>query len=46
MPRWCRRTGWQGADVVLAAAYQPGDVPLVVVSGDGPYAIGEVCPRV
>ncbi len=38
--------GARGAEAVLAAAYQPGDRPLVVVSGDGPYAIGEVCPRV
>ena len=32
-------TGWQRADVVLAAAYRPGSDPLVVVSGDGDFAL-------
>jgi hypothetical protein len=32
-------TGWQRADVVLAAAYRPGAEPLVVVSGDGDFAL-------
>jgi hypothetical protein len=32
-------TGWQRADLVLAAAYRPGGEPLVVVSGDGDFAL-------
>jgi hypothetical protein len=32
------RTGWQRADLELAAAYQPDDGPLIVVSGDGDFA--------
>jgi hypothetical protein len=32
-------TGWQRADAVLAAAYRPGTGPLVVVSGDGDFAL-------
>jgi hypothetical protein len=32
------RTGWQRADLELAAAYEPDDGPLIVVSGDGDFA--------
>jgi len=32
-------SGWQHADVTLAAAYQPDDGPLVLVSGDGDFAL-------
>jgi hypothetical protein len=32
-------SGWQRADITLAAAYQPDDGPLVVVSGDGDFAL-------
>jgi hypothetical protein len=32
-------SGWQRADVVLAAAYRPDDGPLVVVSGDGDFGL-------
>jgi hypothetical protein len=31
--------GWQRADAVLAEAYVPGAGPLVVVSGDGDFAL-------
>jgi hypothetical protein len=31
--------GWQGADAVLAAAYVPDDEPLVLVTGDGDFAL-------
>ncbi len=31
--------GWQRADIVLAAAYQPDDAPLVLVSGDGDFGL-------
>ena len=31
--------GWQQADLALVAAYQPGDEPLVVVSGDGDFSM-------
>lgn len=31
--------GWQRADLALAAAYRPGDEPLVLVSGDGDFAL-------
>ncbi len=31
--------GWQHADVVLAGAYRPGSHPLVLVSGDGDFAL-------
>lgn len=32
-------SGWQRADITLAAAYQPDDGPLVLVSGDGDFAL-------
>ncbi|MPZ73661.1 MAG: hypothetical protein GEU74_10595 [Nitriliruptorales bacterium] len=32
-------TGWQQADLALAAAYRPGTQPLVVVSGDGDFSM-------
>jgi hypothetical protein len=32
------RTGWQRADLELAAAYRPDDGPLVLASGDGDFA--------
>jgi hypothetical protein len=32
-------TGWQRADVALAAAYRPDTAPLIVVSGDGDFAL-------
>jgi hypothetical protein len=32
------RSGWQRADLELAAAYQPDSGPLVLVSGDGDFA--------
>lgn len=31
--------GWQRADLVLAAAYEPSDDPLVLVSGDGDFGL-------
>lgn len=31
--------GWQRADLALAAAYRPGDGPLLLVSGDGDFAL-------
>jgi len=31
--------GWQGADAVLAQAYTPDDEPLVLVTGDGDFAL-------
>lgn len=31
--------GWQRADLVLAEAYRPSDDPLVLVSGDGDFAL-------
>lgn len=31
--------GWQGADAVLADAYVPDDEPLVLVTGDGDFAL-------
>src|SRR5690349_2635029 len=31
--------GWQRADLALAAAYRPSDVPLVMVSGDGDFGL-------
>jgi hypothetical protein len=31
--------GWQGADAVLAQAYEPDDEPLVLVTGDGDFAL-------
>ena len=31
--------GWQRADVALAEAYSPADVPLVLVTGDGDFAL-------
>lgn len=31
--------GWQAADGVLAAAYVPGDQPLVLVTGDGDFSL-------
>jgi hypothetical protein len=32
------RTGWQRADLDLAAAYQPDSGPLILVTGDGDFA--------
>ncbi len=32
-------TGWQRADAVLASAYVADDQPLVLVSGDGDFAL-------
>lgn len=32
-------SGWQRADVALAAAYRPDDGPLVIVSGDGDFGL-------
>ena len=32
-------TGWQRADVVLAQIHEGGDDPLVLVSGDGDFAL-------
>ena len=32
------RTGWQSADLELAAAYTPDDGPLILASGDGDFA--------
>ena len=32
-------SGWQRADLALAAAYRPSDDPLVLVSGDGDFAL-------
>lgn len=32
------RSGWQRADLELAAAYVPGDAPLVLATGDGDFA--------
>ncbi len=31
--------GWQRADLALAAAYSPADVPLLLVTGDGDFAL-------
>jgi hypothetical protein len=31
--------GWQGADAMLAEAYVPDDEPLVLVTGDGDFAL-------
>ena len=31
--------GWQRADLALAAAYRPSEDPLVLVSGDGDFAL-------
>lgn len=31
--------GWQQADLVLARAYSPDDQPLVLVTGDGDFAL-------
>ena len=31
--------GWQRADAALADAYQPADVPLILVSGDGDFGL-------
>ena len=31
--------GWQRADLALAAAYQPSADPLVLISGDGDFAL-------
>jgi len=33
------REGWQRADVALATAYAPTRDPLVIVSGDGDFAL-------
>ena len=33
------REGWQRADVALATAYTPTPGPLVIVSGDGDFAL-------
>jgi len=32
-------TGWQRADIVLAAAYVPAPGPLVIASGDGDFGL-------
>jgi methyl coenzyme M reductase subunit C-like uncharacterized protein (methanogenesis marker protein 7) len=32
-------TGWQRADALLAQAYVPDDAPLVLVTGDGDFAL-------
>jgi len=32
------RTGWQRADLDLAAAYAPDDGPLILATGDGDFA--------
>lgn len=32
-------SGWQRADVALAGIYQSGDDPLVLVTGDGDFAL-------
>lgn len=32
-------TGWQRADVALAQIYEGGDDPLVLISGDGDFAL-------
>jgi hypothetical protein len=32
------RSGWQRADLELAAAYQPDEGPLILASGDGDFA--------
>lgn len=37
--RLLSRTGWQRADVALARAYQPHEGPLLLVSGDGDFAL-------
>ena len=31
--------GWQAADLVLVSAYRAGDGPLVLVTGDGDFAL-------
>ena len=31
--------GWQRADAALAEAYSPADVPLILVTGDGDFAL-------
>lgn len=36
--RLVEASGWQSADLVLAAAYRPDRGPLVIVSGDGDFA--------
>jgi len=37
--RLLEHEGWQRADVALAAAYSPSEEPLVLVSGDGDFAL-------
>jgi len=32
-------SGWQRADLLLAAAYRPDNAPLVLVSGDGDFGL-------
>lgn len=32
-------TGWQQADLALAAAYSPSDLPLLLVTGDGDFGL-------
>jgi RimJ/RimL family protein N-acetyltransferase len=32
-------TGWQRADLVLAAAYAPSEVPLLLITGDGDFGL-------
>ena len=34
-----RETGWQRADLALAAAYVPSAEPLLLVSGDGDFGL-------
>src|SRR5581483_5828707 len=31
--------GWQRADLALASAYRPADEPLILVTGDGDFAL-------
>ncbi|WP_375474980.1 hypothetical protein [uncultured Jatrophihabitans sp.] len=31
--------GWQQADLALAAAYSPGDQPLLLITGDGDFGL-------
>lgn len=38
-PVCCPPAGWQRADVALARAYEPRHGPLLLVSGDGDFAL-------
>jgi hypothetical protein len=33
------KVGWQNADAALARAYQPSEDPLILVTGDGDFAL-------